>query len=975
MKELYRVGEWDEETLGNHRLLIQADDTQPAVHCMVSWRRSDFNPEKKGVFIRPQGKSNFIKRVHVKHISQEELDLIFEPVQGVTTYEVYYMRFEGTTRAPYSVINYLPVQICEDASWVSQYNKVAESLPQAELIAFESCSDFHSYFPMEIPAGTGSVKELTAAHGDKNFLIFPEVRENSIKMRKDLPHHWVEQGPFASLSSEVFQGEYYVFQLGVFAHRENITINSVSFSFPKSSGASSWDGTCFNLEGVSYLGESFTKDIILVKGEVQALWAGVQIPDDISPSVYTIDVTVETVECGSETVTLKLDCQGKSIVDKGDDDPYRLSRLRWLNSTIGSEDAVISPYIPVTRSGDTFAILGRDVTLGKSGLPHAIHSYYTPEVTSVGDEAFPILGAPMEFSVLDQSASEVLWSRESLVFQDTPEATQSFSQVSSSPSLEQRLSATIEPDGCLEYSMVLSAKERTELKDVSLSLPFHKNVLKYMLGLGFKGGAIQDDFEWSWNTKKKNQDSLWIGCERGGVQVFLSDDHYNRPLNTNFYHLQPLVTPVSWDNQGKGRITFKKHTDYGMVTCSSGDRVMEKGESLVFNFRLLITPFRPIDTYKQWNSRFIHEFKPLDEVKESRANVVNIHHAKPVNPFINYPFLRTKELKEYIDEAHDMDMRVRLYYTIRELTNHAPELFALRSLGHEVFSSGPGGGQSWLQEHLYEDYIAAWHVFEYGCCAIANTGSSRWTNFYLEGLDWLTRKLKIDGVYIDDLAFGRGTMKRMRRVLDTHRTDALIDLHSANQFNDKDGYANSINMYMENLPYIDRLWFGEYFEYDKEPEYWMTEVAGIPFGLMGEMLQDGGHIWRGMLYGMTSRYPHETGDPRRLWEIWNDFGISDTEMYGYWSPNIPVVTPCDDILTTVYLKPDGAGAMIAVASWNDEDVSVTFDYDWEKLGMNPDKVIVRSPYIERDQEEAEYQVGESIPIKKNQGAILIIQEK
>jgi len=45
-------------------------------------------------------------------------------------------------------------------------------------------------------------------------------------------------------------------------------------------------------------------------------------------------------------------------------------------------------------------------------------------------------------------------------------------------------------------------------------------------------------------------------------------------------------------------------------------------------------------------------------------------------------------------------------------------------------------------------------------------------------------------------------------------------------------------------------------EWEKGPgtsDYWLTEVSGIPFGLMGEMLQDGGHPYRGMLYGMTAR--------------------------------------------------------------------------------------------------------------------------
>ena len=66
------------------------------------------------------------------------------------------------------------------------------------------------------------------------------------------------------------------------------------------------------------------------------------------------------------------------------------------------------------------------------------------------------------------------------------------------------------------------------------------------------------------------------------------------------------------------------------------------------------------------------------------ANTINIHHNTEINPFINYPFLRPAEMKRYVDEAHAKGLKVKIYYTVRELTNHAPELYALLSLGHEV---------------------------------------------------------------------------------------------------------------------------------------------------------------------------------------------------------------------------------------------------------------------------------------------------
>jgi len=160
----------------------------------------------------------------------------------------------------------------------------------------------------------------------------------------------------------------------------------------------------------------------------------------------------------------------------------------------------------------------------------------------------------------------------------------------------------------------------------------------------------------------------------------------------------------------------------------------------------------------------------------------------------------------------------------------------------------------------------------------------------------------------------------------------VIDLHSANQFNVRDGFINSAMLYMEHFPYISRLWFGEYFDYGQGPDYWITEVSGLPFGLMGEMLQDGGHPYRGMLYGMTAR-KYGNVDPRPVWGMMNAFGIAESRMLGYWLDDAPVRTGRDDVLATVYVR-DGK-ALIALASWSDRDQVVTLEVDWEALGLTP----------------------------------------
>jgi hypothetical protein len=286
-----------------------------------------------------------------------------------------------------------------------------------------------------------------------------------------------------------------------------------------------------------------------------------------------------------------------------------------------------------------------------------------------------------------------------------------------------------------------------------------------------------------------------------------------------------------------------------------------------------------------------------------------------------------------------------------------------------VLSDGPGGGPSWLQEHLGGGYIAGWLVPELQDAAIINSGVSRWHNYYVEGLDWLVRNVGIDGLYIDDVAFDRLTMKRVRKVLDRGRPGALIDLHSANQFNPRDGFANSANLYLEHFPYLDRLWFGEYFDYGSGPDFWLTELSGIPFGLMGEMLQDNGNPWRGMVFGMTQRLPW-AGDPSPLWRAWDAFGMEGTRMVGYWVGSNPIKTGRTDVLATTYVK--AGKAMVALGSWAPQPVDVALAIDWGALGIDPASARITAPGIESFQPARTFRPGEPIPVEPGKGWLLVI---
>ncbi|MEG1635461.1 MAG: DUF6067 family protein, partial [Rikenellaceae bacterium] len=771
-------------------------------------------------------------------------------------------------------------------AWLAMAQKADyKSLPAARFKQFESLSSFDSFYPMEIVATQTEKQALIADNNNKPFLLFPETREYPIRMLDNIPYRWAAKGATNNFSAEVDKNEYFAFQLGLWAYKSNADNIKVKFSDLKGQTdiITSSALTCFNTEGRDWLKHDMKIDLCVKEGRIQPLWIGIDVPKNIASGIYKGTITVTANSEESQTVDLTIKLSDRVLTDRGDGRPENLSRLRWLNSDFAFDNEIVKPFIPMKVDENTISVLGRSVAINKFGLPSAITSYFTSEMTSISNTGKPIITSPIQF-IVQQNKKNIELKNSSLKFTEKDDGIVRWESENKAGTLDIKIDGLMEFDGFMEYKVAVTATENCSIDDIMLQVPIDNKSAKYWLGLGSEGSYRPEKGSWKWDIEK-NQEGYWFGDVNGGIQCLFRDENYVRPLNTNFYHQKPLNLPPSWWNNGNGGISFGEKNGTLNVKTYSGKRTIKKGETLHFNFLLSVTPFKPIDTKKQWNDRYIHSYIPAEKAVEVGANVINIHHANPINPFINYPFIRPDFMKQYIDDAHKAGVKVKIYYTVRELANRAPELFALRSLGSEIFSQGDIGGYSWLREHMGDNYIAAWFVDKYKDAAVVNSGVSRWHNYYVEGLEWLATNIGIDGLYIDDLAIDRTTMKRVRKVLERNRPEPRIDLHSANQFNAKDGFINSAFLYMEHMPYLDRLWFGEYFKYEKSPDYWMTEVSGIPFGMMGEMLQDDGNPWRGMLYGMTARFGYNGADkqiPKLFWTVWDDFGIQDSRMIGYW---------------------------------------------------------------------------------------------
>ena len=825
--------------------------------------------------------------------------------------------------------------------------------------------------------------------GEKPWLAFVQDRLHPLHAKDALPQDFSAE---AALEDTVQPGEFYAFQIGVAALDADLSHAQITWQAPSRDGENITCQPihCFNLGGIGETGQPFCKRVDVPKGRVQALWCGIAV-DKAASGVYTGEAVVAFDGQQPQHIGITLHVAGDAIADMGDDEPWRHSRLRWLDSTIAQDDLPTAPYPPLKVEGKRIACLGRTVALGDDGLPEAIESYFEGSNTFLSTQSRPILAGNVEFAVdgasfgdaafahAEQGAGKVQWQS-----QRRDEAA----------GLCAKVEGSMEFDGLMCYRITLEADRHAEVQDIRLDLPIAREAARYAMGLGVKGGRRPETIDWQWDATL-NQDTLWLGDVNAGLMLRLMGEDYFKPYMLIYFIREGIDVPACWDNGGKGGVRVREENGCVRLTAYTGARAIEPGQPLVFLFDLMPTPVKIIDRHEHYGERYYHA-PPKDgglaEVAKTTANVINIHHANRFNPFINAPFFEAARFRGLVEEVHAAGLKVKLYDTVKEISVRTPEFFAMHSLNGELM---PGKGDPGLSFQGHVDYADEWFARMLGDegyitawrqrvtngpydnemeASLMAAPRSRFNNYFLEGVRWLLEKTGMDGLYFDDVAFDRTTMKRVRKVLDAHHNGCSIDLHSWNYFKNNNvddarlaGWGNSMNLYIDNFAFIDRLWFGEGFDYDEDADFWLIEMSGIPFGMMGEMLQNGGNIFRGMLFGMTCRLPNEN-DPSGMWRFWDEFGIEDAVLYGFWNPACPVATGHDDVKASVFRRADRI--LIAVASWADAPATIDLKADWKAMGVCPDTA--EMPHIEGFQAQEKVDVS-SLALQPGRGVLITVK--
>jgi hypothetical protein len=645
-----------------------------------------------------------------------------------------------------------------------------------------------------------------------------------------------------------------------------------------------------------------------------------------------------------------------TVEARGDRDLRRLSRLRWLESDAGLSDEVFPPYTPLAlvKATRTVSTWGHSLTLTPSGLPGRLRR---------GSD--DILAGPMEVACT-ASGIPVVWRNAACRFTEAIPARVRWSGGAESEPLRLAVEGEMEYDGAAVVTLTLSSARECTVRDLAIALSWRGEHAWLASGMGYRGRREGDRL---WRSVPRERacfdPSVWLGSVKAGLGFITWDT-------------APWEDPSRMD-----AMTVKEHGDRVALRLNLGAHRMGPGKAWRMQFALRPTPVKPEDP-RHWQFRYLHRgggFSPgeedtpqsylrddcrrLDELLSLGVKRLNLHDWW--GPSFNYPWQwdGPDNLSRLTAEAHRRGIRVKVYNSGRELSNLAPEFWALLFEGtlyafRDSIVPNPVGNfqDAWHENHLPDGLPQGWprlHRDLGNEHTVPISNSTRTGNFYLESMRYMTEMFGVDGAYWDGAdgpTLGHREMaKRLWTIFRKTNPEAVIDAHHGTTMLD-----SPVTSYILVFPFIDSIWHGEGFAYDRyDPWVWLTEISGLPFNIPSEMLGGEEYIDRGMLFGIWPRMGWGAGTEkqRRLWRFFDDFGIERAVMRGFWEGNNGVVMDRPDTYATAFVHaftPDSAsrnrgprpthGALLVVSTWHPplqnwvgDSIDVSLGLDRRKLGL------------------------------------------
>ena len=729
---------------------------------------------------------------------------------------------------------------------------------------------------------------------------------------------------------------------------------------------------CFNTQGVDVKGERFERKLPLNEGELKPVFFGFNF-EKADLGAYHTEVTI-----GDQRVKLNFELTDELVFNEGYDKGTTLARLNWLNSTAYRDKKIMPGYEAIVSEKNALHFTGKKVTFTSDGLIDNVESYFGESNSLEEEVTTTLFSRPLELYFEGQ---KVKYNKVKLATRTNRAIVQGDGR---SEKLKVEINAKATYEGVFYYDVKVTAEEDAIIPNVKLNLYF--NEPKYLVGLGKEGGKLSENVEYKWSVERPCG-NVFIGNVNCGAVVRFTDAEKHVTPIYNLYKETPYAVPKdTWDNYGKGGISLIRTNEGATLSAYTGRKIIKKGESIHLYFDVALTPFKPISLKEIFGNRLGQDGVELtyasmiNRAKQDGIKYISLRNAGELNPYINYPFDKVEELKALALEAHKNGLGLGISYGLRDLSTKARETFVYKALGDEIIYRG-NSEEDILTEYLGKGATEADKItYLHGAVGMGKDMSfytvprSRMDNFFVAGVDYLINYADLDSISMKNPSISRTTMERVAKCVSSKKSGTgVIELGISNRYNEKNGYVNSLNAYVDVLPFINMLYVGNGFDFSRDPDYVLTEISGILYGMIADSHVSAG-ITRSLIYGMMPKYGDDEAVSRALGDVnklFKDFDIENAELKGFWDKSNPVKVDNDKVYCTTYINGDN---MIAIF-YNANDKTTTFEVGVEnKFGYTTLGKKVRAPEIEGLQEGRKINFGKPLKLKANHGLIVYVKK-
>ena len=660
---------------------------------------------------------------------------------------------------------------------------------------------------------------------------------------------------------------------------------------------------------------------------------------DLKDSRIKVGMNVTEIPRASYQLNVSLHDEHGNLVDTKTSEFIKPDESVWSGNTIGMDNEVPPPWTPLESEGETIRCWNRDYHFDGGAFPAQI---------DIGGTA--ILSSPIQLNV-KAGGEEFAWQKaKPQVVQQKPDKIVNVIQ-NQSKSLVLHSTVTTEFDGMIRVDMQLEPKaaDPVDVDELYLEMPLKpeyatlKYILTYPTGNFYNPnilGAVQEN----WHGQFSPQ--VWLGNEEMGLAWFAESDR-------------------GWDLDKEDR-ALEIIRDKQAVTLRVNliDHRVTVKEPLLLTFGFLATPAKPLpDDWQEMRVSCYAETEPRVFIDWSFPWKEKWFAFPAVRDVIRSGSTYTS-YDELIAHYKTLVPQYIPYINIDCASTALPEY---RFYEEQWRSGGPVEGTTGTQT----SDVAAFGASLVGVCT-----QSSWSDFFIYALNEFFDKYPMDGVYIDNSGAGtcsnpvhntcffekygnsRGTVnifatrelqKRLYKIVKAKNKDNIVIAHSAGSValpvaSFYDAHVDGERFY--NISdYIGTIPLDE-FKAECAAEKWGVVSIVDPQIHKPELRPDsrstenmialtrlhGSLIWP----GMGNCHTRSVVKMRRIERA---FGMENTEFLPYWRNQDVVTTSSDAIKATMFAKKDKI--LVYVANLADTAADARITFTTEKLGLRPDRAVVR----------------------------------